>query len=201
MSINLENSLETTSTARAQKESILKGFIDYLSFGKEHGFLYSWKAVSRGKEIRLHKFQTLHPNYAKTPTDGSLMPNGKVEGQKAYNSFAEFMRKTHLDELPQLLNLFRGEIGIIGPRPNPDNVLEELFTGEDLELRQRYQSNAVNMDLAFEGNTWDKTVRNGTRWLKWYDRSKAKYGTAIIPTLCAISKFIYNTLIGKTKSE
>jgi len=74
----------------------------------EHG---SWRRVlfvqprvgRRGSLFRLYKFRTMRD-----------LPGGD---HARVTSFGRFLRNTHLDELPQFLNVLRGEMCLIGPRP------------------------------------------------------------------------------------
>ena len=42
--------------------------------------------------------------------------------------FGKLLRRTHLDELPQVFNILRGELSIVGPRPEQIHYVEELQT-------------------------------------------------------------------------
>lgn len=78
------------------------------------------------------KFRTMRID---TPKD---MPTHLLENPDQYiTSVGKFLRKTSLDELPQLFNIFKGEMAIVGPRP-------ALWNQYDLiELRDAYGANDV----------------------------------------------------------
>lgn len=76
--------------------------------------LFKQIRVGRGnKAFKILKFRTMK---IETPKD---MPTHLLENPESYiTSVGKFMRKTSLDELPQLWNIVVGEMSVIGPRPS-----------------------------------------------------------------------------------
>lgn len=75
-----------------------------------------------GKEFGMYKFRSMIPN-ADQLVD-SLMDQNEVDGpafkitdDPRITKVGTFIRKTSIDELPQLVNILKGEMSIIGPRP------------------------------------------------------------------------------------
>ena len=78
-----------------------------------------------GRHFEMLKFRSMRS--ASEPVVLPDLPHdtapGGVEGDDRRTSFGTFLRRTSLDELPQLLNVLRGEMSLIGPRPErPDFV-------------------------------------------------------------------------------
>ena len=69
------------------------------------------KKGKNGKEkiFNLIKFRTMSN---KKDKDGNLLPD-----EQRLNGYGKFLRSTRLDELPELLNILKGDMSIVGPRP------------------------------------------------------------------------------------
>ena len=75
-----------------------------------------------GKQFKLYKFRSMYPNaeeqidklMAQNEMDGPVF---KIRNDPRITRVGRFLRKTSLDELPQLWNILRGDMSIVGPRP------------------------------------------------------------------------------------
>lgn len=99
--------------------------------------LFKQKRVGKGKTyFNIYKFRTMRMD---TPHD---MPTHLLSNPESYiTKSGRFLRKTSLDELPQIWNIFVGEMSIVGPRPalwNQDDLIAE---------RDRYGVNDVKPGL------------------------------------------------------
>lgn len=73
-----------------------------------------------GAEFSILKFRTMQPS------GGSLSNEWTTENDPRITSFGHFLRRTHLDEVPQMLNIVRGHLSLVGPRPEQPRYVREL---------------------------------------------------------------------------
>jgi exopolysaccharide biosynthesis polyprenyl glycosylphosphotransferase len=87
--------------------------------------IYSQKRIGKGKRIfKLYKFRTMYKNAEKKQADLESIneakgPVFKIENDPRITPIGKYLRKTSIDELPQLINVLKGEMSIVGPRPLP----------------------------------------------------------------------------------
>lgn len=75
-----------------------------------------------GRRFRMYKFRSMVPNAEEMKLQLMHLnelqwPDFKITNDPRVTRFGKIMRKTSLDELPQLLNVIRGEMSLVGPRP------------------------------------------------------------------------------------
>ncbi|MGN6711821.1 sugar transferase [Anaerocolumna jejuensis] len=99
--------------------------------------LYKQKRIGRNKkEFYILKFRTM-----KISTPGDV-PTHLLQNPEQYiTGIGKFLRKSSLDELPQLLNILKGDMSFVGPRP-------ALWNQYDLiEERDKYEANSIRPGL------------------------------------------------------
>ncbi|PWK09688.1 sugar transferase [Tumebacillus permanentifrigoris] len=117
-----------------------------------------------GKIIRLHKFRTMTDQ---RDAQGALLPDAE-----RMTAFGVFLRNWSLDELPQLINVLRGDISLVGPRP----LLPEYLPLYSTEQARRHDvrpgitgwaqvngRNSISWEEKFALDVW--YVDNQSFWL------------------------------------
>jgi len=136
-----------------------------------------------GKVFKCYKFRTMNiePSNSETIT--------KVGDSRIF-SFGNFMRKTNIDEFPQFINVLKGDMSVVGPRPHmisEDNVLAEKI--EKYRIRRwakpgitgfaaikGFRGGTESMDLMQKRINLD--IRYIEKWSLWLDL-KICYYTAL----------------------
>ena len=120
-----------------------------------------WRVGRSGQMFSCLKFRTMVPNADQVLRDllesdselqAEWVRDHKLRNDPRVTRLGRFLRRTSLDELPQLLNVLRGEMSLVGPRPV---IREELL---------RYGRNVDTYLAAKPGITglWQVTGRNDT---------------------------------------
>jgi lipopolysaccharide/colanic/teichoic acid biosynthesis glycosyltransferase len=99
------------------------------------------RAGRGGRPFKMWKFRTMRPLRADGagPTEGSLLAEGLTEDKAQDESderifaFGRFLRRTSLDELPQLFNVLTGEMSLVGPRPT---LVVQVEAYDDFQRRR-----------------------------------------------------------------
>ncbi|QHI11597.1 sugar transferase [Acinetobacter haemolyticus] len=117
-----------------------------------------------GKPFEMVKFRTMTDE---RDTEGNLLPN-----EVRLTKFGKMLRSTSLDELPELWNVLKGDMSIVGPRPLLMDYLP-LYNEEQAKRNnvrpgmtghaQVNGRNAISWEKKFELDTW--YVENQSLWL------------------------------------
>jgi len=118
-------------------------------------FFFQRRPGKKGKVFLLVKFKTMND---KKDSHGNLLPD-----EKRLTSFGKFIRKTSLDEIPQLMNVITGDMSLIGPRP----LLVEYLPLYNPQQNRRHEvrpgitgwaqvngRNAISWEKKFELDVW-----------------------------------------------
>lgn len=133
-------------------------------------FFFQERVGLNGQIFKIYKFRTMRVNAEKetgpvwaASNDNRLIPCGK------------FLRKTHIDEIPQFVNVLKGEMSVIGPRPERP-VFVEKFKSLIPDYEKRLQVKPGITGLAQVWHKYDETIDDV--------RKKIKYDLLYIKKLC-----------------
>lgn len=143
-------------------------------------FYNATRLGKNGKIFKMYKFRSMKMNAPDLRNeDGSTF---NAEDDPRLTKIGKFIRKTSIDETPQLLNIIKGDMSIIGPRPDlPEHM--ELYEGNEarkLEIRP----GVTGYNQAYFRNTvpWKERIKNDIYYIDhltmWMD-IKVFFKTAV----------------------
>ncbi len=133
--------------------------------------IYKQKRVGlSGKVFEIYKLRTMFVDAERFT--GAVWAR---ENDPRITPIGRFLRKTHLDEIPQVINVARGEMSIVGPRPERPEMVRDLKTLiMDYEKRLMVQPGITG--LAQVSHKYDETIEDV--------RKKVKYDLLYIKKMC-----------------
>lgn len=142
----------------------------WIKFDSSGPALYRAQRVGRDGEIfGLFKFRTMYVGADK------VGPGITTFGDQRITSSGRFLRRTKLDELPQLVNVLLGDMSLVGPRPEDPRYVELYTTAQRNVLKVRPGITSA-ASLKFRN---EEEILSGANW-------EDDYRTKIMPTKLAI---------------
>lgn len=113
---------------------------------------YNAKRIGQdGKLFRMYKFRSMKNNAPDIRlTDGSTY---NEENDPRVTKVGKFLRNTSIDEAPQFLNMLKGDMSLIGPRPDPPDWLEKY--PEDIKVFLKVKPGITGYSQAYYRNSVD----------------------------------------------
>ena len=143
--------------------------------------IYVSKRVGKnGKVFNFYKFRSMCDDAESKLED--LLDQNEVEGGVTFKmendprvtKFGKFIRKTSIDELPQLFNILKGDMSVVGPRPCTDREYE-LYTDEQKQRQLVPQGLTGEWQVRGRSDTtFDEMIEFDLDYIKnrrgfWYD--------------------------------
>lgn len=174
--------LSLSSTPKKDLELLVKGFMDYtgaffgilllsplllliaglIKYTSPGPVIFSQERSGlNGRRFQLYKFRTMVANAeelratleAHNEMDGPVF---KIDQDPRITKLGRFLRRTSLDELPQLFNILRGDMSLVGPRPPIPAEVEEYLPCQRRRLSMKpgltciWQVTSRRNDIPFE---------------------------------------------------
>jgi len=120
--------------------------IVYMLTGDFKSIFYSHERIGKdGKPFKLYKYRTMVPNSAEMLEEmlkdkkylKEWKENHKFENDPRITKAGNFLRKTSLDEIPQFINILKGDMSLIGPRPMLQEEVDEYGKNKEKLLSVR----------------------------------------------------------------
>ena len=144
--------------------------------------LFVQERVGRGKKLfKLVKFRTMSKDTVSVPSH--------LASSASITKLGGFLRRTKFDELPQLWNVFMGDMSLVGPRPN--------LPGQEELIRAREKLNAYSVRPGITGLAQINDIDMSTPELL------AQTDTEMISTMSVVNyfKYIFLTVAGKGQGD
>lgn len=170
-------------------------FNEHATYGS---FIYLNRVGKDGKMIRVYKFRTMHP-FSEYLQDyiyenNNLGNGGKIMDDYRVTTPGRLMRRFWLDELPMLINYFRGEMKLVGVRPLSNHYFS-LYSPEMQQMRIQVKPGLIPPFYADMPSTFEEIEASERRYLEAYQQSRLRTD---VRYFCRI---FYNIVFKRARSK
>lgn len=163
-----------------------------------YGPFFKMKRIGKdGKTIYVYKLRTMHPysEYLQkfVYENFSLQEGGKFNNDFRITSWGKVFRKLWFDEMPMLINWFKGEMKLVGVRPLSQHYLS-LYSEELKTKRMKYKPGLVPPYYADIPKTLEDIMQSELKYLEAYEKSP------LVTDIKYFVKAFYNIIIKKARS-
>jgi exopolysaccharide biosynthesis polyprenyl glycosylphosphotransferase len=171
--------IAASATAIVVLSPLLLGVALWIRLADGPPAVFSQRRVGlHGRPFTCFKFRTMVPDAEELFDDIAHLseiegPAFKMEDDPRITSVGRFLRRTSLDELPQLVNVLRGEMSIVGPRPAPPREVARYSIWHRRRLMMRpgltgYWQVVARSDESFDRRA-ELDLQYIDRWSLWMD--------------------------------
>ena len=130
-------------------------------------FIYEQRRIGKNsKPFTLYKFRTM--------LEYEIGPLWTEEDDERISFGGNILRKTHLDEIPQLINILRGEISFVGPRPERSELVELYKQLPDYEMRHTIKPGLTGWaQLNYKASTSIEEANEKLRYDIYYIKNRS----------------------------
>jgi lipopolysaccharide/colanic/teichoic acid biosynthesis glycosyltransferase len=165
-----------------------------------YSLLFGMKRIGKnGKIIKVYKLRTMHP-FSEYLQQYMIKTNGydkdgfgKINNDFRTTSYGKFLRKYWLDEIPQIINVLKGEMKIVGVRPLSQTRFDQ-FPEDFKEERKKHKPGCIPPYVALLMSSETENIEAERIYIN--DKKKKPYTTDIKYFFMAV----YNILSGKIRS-
>ena len=136
---------------------LVTALIVAISFGRPL-FHRSYRAGLDAEDFLVWKFRTMTNT---TDAHGNLLPDGE-----RLTAIGRWVRRLSLDELPQLFNIVKGDMSIVGPRPLPSLYINRYSPAQRIRLEVRPGLTGLAQINGRNNLSWDKRLALDTRYVQ-----------------------------------
>lgn len=128
------------------------------------GVIFHQTRIGRdGREFELLKFRSMRPaNETESQTQWNVASDNRV------GPVGKFLRRTSIDELPQLWNIFRGDMTVVGPRPERPHFVEQFSSQFDRYAHRHRVQVGLTGFAQVSGLKGDTSIADRCRYDNFY---------------------------------
>ena len=169
-----------------------------IEFTSKGSMIFTQKRIGKnGKVFMMYKFRTMYVGAEKDRNEYKKLneadgPVFKIRKDPRFVGIGRFLARTGLDELPQLVNILKGEMNFVGPRPLP------VYEYNRLKLWQKKRQSVlpgITSSWVINGKhkiSFDKWMKSDLEYIKnksFIGDLRIIWGTFVLIISCFISQF------------